>query len=213
MDKFCGKCGAPLGGGKFCPNCGAQVVGAPSPTPDKAGRLLVSTQSSRTALKSFQIVFLTLYYVIVLILLLMIFTHWSEYMIRTGLIGLDLFDSIDIGHFLGFAVIPLLLCLPIASIRSVIVTFCQDKSYLNVYESHLEGVTALSYTEAMTKFRLHYREILNVAESGQHIVIYTSYATYEVLAKNNRVEALREISRRLPHRPEEPSSAASNTYN
>ena len=89
MDKFCGKCGAPLGGGKFCPNCGAQVEGAPSPTPDKAERLLVSTQSSRTALKSFQIVFLILYYVIVLILLLMIFTHWSEYMIRTGLIGLD----------------------------------------------------------------------------------------------------------------------------
>ena len=74
--------------------------------PDKAERLLVSTQSQPHCPEKLSDCFLTLYYVIVLILLLMIFTHWSEYMIRTGLIGLDLFDSIDIGHFLGFAVIP-----------------------------------------------------------------------------------------------------------
>ena len=33
---FCGKCGAPLDGGKFCPNCGAKTESTPLVTDDAA---------------------------------------------------------------------------------------------------------------------------------------------------------------------------------
>ena len=75
-----------------------------------------------------------------------------------------------------------------------------SRSYCDVYENSVVGMTALSMNRPnmpMQKFAINYSEINNVTEAGKTICIYTAYATYEVLALHNRSEAVNEIRKRI----------------
>lgn len=83
---------------------------------------------------------------------------------------------------------------------NVIVTFLGSKSFCDVYENGVVGKTALSRNQPntpMQAFDLSYEEIKNVSEAGKSLIIYTNYMKYEVLALNNRVEAMQEIRKRI----------------
>lgn len=82
----------------------------------------------------------------------------------------------------------------------LLVTFWGSRSYCEVYEYTIVGMTALSRNQPnmpMQKFDISYADIHNVTESGRMILIYTPYATYEVLALQNRSEAVDEIRKRM----------------
>lgn len=82
----------------------------------------------------------------------------------------------------------------------LIVVFLGSRSYCDVYEYSVIGMTGLSRNQPnmpMQKFDISYHEINNVTETGHTICIYTSYATYEVLALHNRSEAVAEIRKRM----------------
>lgn len=83
---------------------------------------------------------------------------------------------------------------------SLLITFLGSKSYCEVYENAVTGRTALSRRDPnapMQDFDLSYRDIENVTEAGKSILIYTKYATLEVLALKNRAEAVSEIRARM----------------
>lgn len=83
---------------------------------------------------------------------------------------------------------------------NLIVVFLGSKSYCDVYEYAVEGMTALSRTNPnspMQHFEIQYQDIANITESGKMLCIYTQYTTYEVLAMRNRAEALKEIRMRM----------------
>lgn len=77
------------------------------------------------------------------------------------------------------------------------VVFIGNRSYCEVYEHSVTGMTALVVTPPMQKFDIDYHEINNVTETGKMICIYTPYTKYEVLALRNREEAIREIRKRM----------------
>ena len=81
------------------------------------------------------------------------------------------------------------------------VAFLGSRSYCDVYEYSVTGMTALSRNQPnmpMQKFDIGYDEIKNITEAGKTIFIYTSYGTtYEVLALHNRSEALAEMRKRV----------------
>lgn len=82
----------------------------------------------------------------------------------------------------------------------LITTFLGSRSYCDVYENSVVGMTTLSMNQPnmpMQKFAINYSEINNVTETGKTICIYTVYATYEVLALHNRSEAVNEIRKRI----------------
>ena len=82
----------------------------------------------------------------------------------------------------------------------LIATFVGSRSYCDVYENSIEGMTALSINRPnmpMQKFDINYSEINNITEAGKTICIYTTYATYEVMALHNRSETVNEIRKRI----------------
>ena len=82
----------------------------------------------------------------------------------------------------------------------LIVSLLGGRSYCDVYENSVMGMTALSRNQPnapMQKFEIGYGDICNVTEAGKTICIYTSYALYEVLAQRNRSEAVNEIRKRI----------------
>lgn len=111
--------------------------------------------------------------------------------------GRDLFNNETIG-----TLIMLLLSIFMIgySVFIMIVNIIGSRSYCAVYENSVVGMTALSMNKpsaSMQKFDISYAEINNVTETGKTIIIYTPYASYEVMAANNRSEALKEIRKRM----------------
>ena len=82
----------------------------------------------------------------------------------------------------------------------MITCFLGSRSYCDVYEYSVTGMTGLSRNQPnmpMQKFDIGYKEIQNVTDAGKRICIYTPYATFEVLALHNCSEAVNEIRKRM----------------
>lgn len=78
--------------------------------------------------------------------------------------------------------------------------FINRNSYVAVYDTHITGVTMLTFslTELInTSFTLRYDEILQVESAKNCIVIYTAYRKYIVSALNNQKRAETEIRRHI----------------
>lgn len=82
----------------------------------------------------------------------------------------------------------------------ILVAFLGGRSYCEVYENAVTGMTALSRNQPnvpMQNFEVKYADIHNVTDAGKRICIYTPYAVYEVLAMKNCQEVVREIRARM----------------
>lgn len=154
------------------------------------GKLIVSTKSNATGRKAVQIVgaaFLVVFAIVVI-------ANFEELAYN---MGRDFFHSASAGTPLVMVLVVLLLG---GAAFNLIVTFLGSKSFCDVYENGVVGKTALSRNQPntpMQAFDLSYEEIKNVSEAGKSLIIYTDYMKYEVLALNNRTEALTEIRKRL----------------
>lgn len=110
-----------------------------------------------------------------------------------GMMGEDILNSRAIGVILGVVSVTIMFVEPVLAMIG-------RKSYCEVYEKSVVGITGLSLSHPntpMQKFHITYEEIINVTESAKTLCIYTSYATYEILAMKNRAEAAREIRSRI----------------
>ena len=183
---YCSRCGAKIEERvKFCPSCGAQMNEVKSqtnitPCPHDMGKLLVTTKIG-VKMKS------------ILIICCVIECIIGLFMICSIGILQDILDD-TLGGLL-FGLIPGVLCL--ASPFFIIIG---HKSYCDVYENGVAGVTGLSVNNPnapMQRFCISYSEIMNITESSRALLIYTQYATYEVLAREHRQEALMEIRSRM----------------
>ncbi|OUQ06896.1 hypothetical protein B5E92_10520 [Erysipelatoclostridium sp. An15] len=111
--------------------------------------------------------------------------------------GEELFNSRFIGFFIALLLIVFFLCI---MIYGIVIIFFGSKSYLDVYEDHIAGKTALSKrnpNEPMQDFYLNYNQILNVYEMQNRIIIDTATRSYEVLATINRQEAIVQIKNHI----------------
>lgn len=151
---------------------------------ENRGKLLVSTKTS-AGIKIFQLVSC------IFSLILFLFFAFNFQLFRR--MGADILGNATFGTILWFVMIMLFLLEPIICIMG-------NRSYCDIYENSIIGVTALSFSHPntpMQKFDITYNEIINVTESGKTLCIYTAYATYEVLAMTNRPEAIKEIRARM----------------
>lgn len=75
-----------------------------------------------------------------------------------------------------------------------------SRSYLHIYDDHIEGVTLIPLTgqTGSINFNLTYDQISHVETAKKQIIIYTSFAKYTVMAMNNQYRAQEEIRKRLP---------------
>lgn len=195
---FCDKCGAKIvDSARVCPSCGEAVLKNQQPAENQPqqqtirqtsdnnnmGELLVSTKTGAAGRKVLLCVLCPL---LILLGIFIMATPEAFYELshqHYRLIAI-LIGSVLIGYAL--------FCL--------ITTFLGSRSYCDVYENSVVGMTALSMNQPnmpMQKFAINYSEINNVTETGKTICIYTVYATYEVLALHNRSEAVNEIRKRI----------------
>ncbi len=83
---------------------------------------------------------------------------------------------------------------------NLILVFAGSKSYCDVYEDGVSGRTALSRNNPgipMQDFEISFSEIVNVTNAGKRIMIYTKFATFEVMALQNCAPAVSEIRSRM----------------
>lgn len=73
-----------------------------------------------------------------------------------------------------------------------------SRSYLYVYDDHIEGVTAMGLTSSNVSFSLTYDQISHVESAKKQLIIYTPFTKYTVMAMNNQHQAEEEIRRRIP---------------
>lgn len=111
----------------------------------------------------------------------------------------DMFKEIDRtwGPILGYAAVAFFFGY---GVFNLVTAFQGSKSFCDVYENVVVGKTGLSYRDPkapMQDFEISFQEIMNVTESGKTLLIYTEYATYEVLALKNREKAAKEIRARM----------------
>lgn len=72
------------------------------------------------------------------------------------------------------------------------------ESYCEVYEWGVRGVTAQYGGISARKFELGYAEITNVSRAGSdRFYLFTAWDIYEVQARENRDEAVKEIKKRV----------------
>ena len=186
---YCSRCGAKMeDGATFCPSCGTQVNAVNKQTNPATyshnmsdmGELIVSTKIG-AKMKSV----LTVCCVFEVILGIFMFCS-------IGILQ-KIFDSSFGGFMLGFILGCSALFYPVFIIIG-------HRSYCDVHENGVVGMTGLSLSNPnapMQKFSIAYSEITNITESAKTLIIYTQYATYEVLAREHRKEALMEIRNRM----------------
>ena len=111
--------------------------------------------------------------------------------------GADLFHSVTAGQILGWGCIIFFAAWPT---YMLLVTSKGTKSYCDVYEEAVVGVTAFNpsnQSAAMQHFELPYAQIINVTESKYNLTFYTNHGSYEVMALKKRREAMQEIRARM----------------
>ncbi len=186
---YCSSCGVKIeDGAKFCPSCGTQINEVKNQTHHATyshdmsdmGKLIVSTKVGAKT-KSILVVCCVIEFIM------------GIFMISSIGILQEALDSPLGGLLLGLMPGGLCLCYPFLVILG-------QKSYCEVHENGVVGMTGLSLSNPnapMQKFSLAYNEIINITESSRTLLIYTQYATYEVLAREHRKEALMEIRNRM----------------
>lgn len=146
------------------------------------GSLLVSTKSAAAGRKTIITVCSVLF---ILLGIVFLFLPWVDI---TG------------NAIFGYIVSAICICY---GVFNLVVAFLGGKSYCSVYENAVVGMTCLSKNNPnapMQNFELRYDEIMNVTNTGKNILIYTQYATYDVLALKNCAEATQEIRTRMTGR-------------
>jgi len=156
------------------------------------GRLIVSTKSAETGRKTVLLVCAAVLILVSIIFLFFMLTNdgVAKYVAKQMLGSSSLSWVI---WLMPFGLI-------IGSGYNLAVGFLSSRSYCDVYEFAVTGMSALSRSNpnsSMQHFELQYQEIMNVTESGTMLYIYTQYTTYEVLAMKNRAEAIKEIRTRM----------------
>lgn len=102
----------------------------------------------------------------------------------------EVFGSAVVAYVVGIAMIAY-------PAYQFLVIWLGQKSYVEVYENCIEGITALSGKSNMEQFQLQYPDILNVSASKYRISIHTQYATYEVQAMVNKDRAVEVIRNQI----------------
>lgn len=150
---------------------------------ENKGKLLVSTQAASGRKIAVAILSIPMF-----ILGIFFASHFDVF----REMGKDMLDSKALGNIIGV----LLIC---SGFLFPILTYMGFYSYCNVYENSVCGVTALNIfhpNNAVKKFDISYREILNVSDTGKSLILHTQYADFEVLVFKNGQEALKEIKAR-----------------
>ena len=150
---------------------------------ENRGKLLVSTKSGAKQKMGY-----TIYYVVWLLVLILIFAIFDDLSWR---LSREL-DSDFLGFAIPFAVAGLI-------VYNMLKLYFSNKSYCEVYETVVSGVTAFNFSKPQGPVTISYNDITNISESGRILIIYTNYATYEFLAMDskNRAEAIKEIRLRM----------------
>ena len=159
---------------------------------ENKGKLLVSTKSAASKLKTVQLIAsaIPVFFGFLLLIIFSAMDLWRDF-------GREVLGDASLGWIAGLFIIIVLIAWPV---HQLLTTFVGSKSYCDVYENGVEGLTGLKLKDPnspMKSFDIGYDEILNVSESGTQILIYTQYTTYNVLAMVNRAEALKEIKARV----------------
>lgn len=150
---------------------------------DSRGRLLVSTKSAARGRKAVTLV------ICIALFLVGIFV----------MVNGEVFYKLSHQHYRLIAAALGILIFAYA-LYMLLAAFMGGRSYCEVYEHAVSGMTALSRSQSgapMQKFDLSYGDIKNVTETGKTICIYTPYSQYEVLALHNRAEAVSEIRKHI----------------
>ena len=143
------------------------------------GNLLVSTKSSSSGKQTVRAVCCVLMIIMGLVFLAIPFD--------------EIFGSAVFGYIISLVVV-------IDGVFNLILVSKNSKSYCDVYEYAVVGTTSLSWNTPnapVQDFELRYHEIKNVTDSGKSIVIYTDYATYNVVAAENCASAVSAIRSRM----------------
>lgn len=72
-----------------------------------------------------------------------------------------------------------------------------QKSYLAVYDDHIEGLSLISWTKPQEEFNIAFSDIVNISKAKYNIEIQTPYKTYRALAMTNQDAAIAEIRARI----------------
>ncbi len=153
------------------------------------GKLIVSTKAVAAGRKIYILV------VGIFMILLGLFALMNEDMA-------DMFGRGDTAKLLYYAMCAVLVG---GGVFMLLGSFKGFKSYCDVYEKGVVGTTGMSANKnaaPQQNFELAYSDIVNVAESGKTIFIYTNFGNFEVLALKNRVEATQEIRKRMTGKKE-----------
>lgn len=153
------------------------------------GKLLISTKAHASGRKTIILVSSIFQYFMAVFLLLN--------QDALAALGRSMFNSSSIGRLLGWCCILILFAWPTFNI---VMAQISSKSYCDVYENAVVGITCLSTANPhapMQSFELNYAQIVNVTSSKKNIMIHTNHGSYEILALKNCNEAVQEIRARI----------------
>lgn len=154
------------------------------------GKMLVSTKSSRTHAETYYLVLGIIAVLAGIVIIPFAFRNESMFRVIAG----EIFGSRNLEWLVQILYFGLFFILPGIDI---FFSLFKCESYCNVHENGVVGTTVLGVSKRPIDFNIGYDEILNVTDSGQSLLIYAQYATFEVRAIKNRTEALQEIKERI----------------
>ncbi len=157
---------------------------------DDYGKLIVSTKAMAAGRKIYIYVVSAFLILLGFVCLLFCGPIFEE-------IAGDLFRKPSMGVVLQFGLAAIVIGFGAFMLIS---SFLGFKSYCDVYERGVKGVTGMSANKnaaPQQNLQIPYRDILNVTESGKTIFLYTNHGNFEFLALKNRTEVAQEIRRRI----------------
>ena len=149
------------------------------------GNLIVSTRSAMTGRKVGTLMIAALF-----VFLGVFFLANEEVAYQ---MAWDLFRDLSLGEFLYIGVPAFFIGYAAFALIRV---FKLSKSYVEVYENAVVGVTEMNRKDSsqpMRSFELKYGDIVNVSEANRGIQLFTAYGTFSVTAAKNRWEAAEAI--------------------
>lgn len=128
--------------------------------------------------------------VVVAVICLLFFLFAIFVIIGSFRIDSDDREMTALSYFVGIAFI-------VIPIVTILVIHQQNKSYLEVYETEVTGVTLMGIGREASSFTLHYNEIVSVESTSKTIILRTAYAQYEAMALSNKETAVSAIRQRM----------------
>ncbi len=152
---------------------------------DDKGKLIISTKSAAAGRKT-------------------VVTICGGFLLALGLLGLLMGGELSQAFGRGSTgkIIYYGLCLILIGYgaSSLITCFLGGRSYCEVYERAVVGMTCLSTRDRnapMQRIDLPFSDIVNVTEAGKTIILYTNHGAFDLLALKNREQAIQEIRKRM----------------